>query len=339
MSYRAPAHREAAVKEAKNAMLASRRAVLTTHLNADGDGAGSEAALASWLRANGTEAWIINPTPFPDSFRFLIESDDWIVPAGSARARDLCDQADLAIVVDTGEVSRIGRVQELIRELQTVVIDHHPTGDHPIGGISLQDTGACATGELVFEVIEAANGPWTEQVAQGIYVAILTDTGAFHHANITARTFDICRQVADAGVSPAAVAAQVYQNGSMGKLRLTGALLDRMTLEANGRVAVLQVDEALLDETGGAADDMEGLINLPLAAGRVQAVVLFKDFEDALRVSVRSKGRIDVRAVAVAHGGGGHRNAAGFSLAGPVETARAKVVADIVAAVNAAADA
>ena len=128
MSYRAPAHRAAAVKEAKNALLASRRAILTTHLNADGDGAGSQAALASWLHANGTEVWIINPTAFPDSFRFLVESDEWIVSAGSAKARDLADRADLAVVLDTGEISRIGRVQELIRELPTLVIDHHPVG-------------------------------------------------------------------------------------------------------------------------------------------------------------------------------------------------------------------
>ena len=89
MSYRTPSHRATAVNQVRNALLASRKAVLTTHLNADGDGAGSEAALAAWLRANGTEAWIINPTSFPDSFRFLVEQQDWVVPAGSRRARAL----------------------------------------------------------------------------------------------------------------------------------------------------------------------------------------------------------------------------------------------------------
>ena len=131
MGYRTPAQRAAAVKQAKNALLAARRAVLTTHLNADGDGAGSEGAIASWLRANGTEAWIINPTTFPDSLSFLLENPDWCVPAGSNRARELCEQADVAVVLDTGELQRIGRVQEAIRELPTVVIDHHPPGDQP----------------------------------------------------------------------------------------------------------------------------------------------------------------------------------------------------------------
>ena len=124
MNYRAPEGRAAQVRKVKQALLASRSAILTTHINADGDGAGCEAALSSWLRANGTEAWIINPTPFPDTYRFAVEDERWIVPAGCARARDLCAEADLAVVLDTGEVPRIGRARDLIRELRTVVIDH-----------------------------------------------------------------------------------------------------------------------------------------------------------------------------------------------------------------------
>ena len=127
MGYRTPAHRAVAVKQVRSALLASRSAILPTHLNADGDGAGSEAAVASWLRGNGSEAWIINPTAFPDSLRFLIEDEDWIVPAGSRRARDLCEQADLAVVLDTGEVPRIGRVQESIRDLPTCLLYTSPS--------------------------------------------------------------------------------------------------------------------------------------------------------------------------------------------------------------------
>ncbi|CAI8006581.1 Bifunctional oligoribonuclease and PAP phosphatase NrnA [Geodia barretti] len=123
--------------------------------------------------------------------------------------------------------------------------------------------------------------------------------------------------------------------GSVGKLRLTGALLSGMELQGDGRVAVLQVDDRMLRESGCTADDLEGLINLPLAAADVQAVLLFKDFEGQLRVSVRSKRSIDVRAVAVAYGGGGHRNASGFSVQRPLDAARRRVVADVTAAVDA----
>ena len=147
MTYRTPPGRVASVMAVRNALLASRKAVLTTHLNADGDGAGSEGAMVSWLRAHGCEAWIVNPTPFPDMFRFLIENEDWILSPGSRSARDVCDSADLAVVLDTGEVPRIGRVRDLIRDLPTVVIDHHPPGDRPIGGTSFRDPEACATGD------------------------------------------------------------------------------------------------------------------------------------------------------------------------------------------------
>jgi phosphoesterase RecJ-like protein len=202
LSYRTPSHRAAAVNEVRNALLASRRAVLTTHLNADGDGAGSEAALAAWLRANGTEAWIVNPTAFPPAYRFLIEKQDWVVNAGSARARDLCDSADLAIVVDTGEVPRIGRVQSMIRHLPTVVIDHHPLGDHAIGGTSLRDSSACATGELVHDIIHESKGVWTSHIDQGIYIALLTDTGGFRFENATAGCHHVAAEVVARGVDP-----------------------------------------------------------------------------------------------------------------------------------------
>ena len=117
-----------------SALRGKETAILTTHLNADGDGCGSEIALAAWLRANGTEAFIVNPTPVPRSFSFLFPDESWILDSTSHEAQDACDGADVAVVLDTGEVPRIGRVIRLIAGLDTVVIDHHPTRDRPIQG-------------------------------------------------------------------------------------------------------------------------------------------------------------------------------------------------------------
>ena len=133
------------------------------------------------------------------------------------------------------------------------------------------------------------------------------------HANITPRTFDICRRIAAAGVKVAEVAATVYQNSSIGKIRITGALLDQMQLCYDDRIAILRVDESLLKRTHCLPNDMEGVINMPLSAKSVQAVIMFRTETSGIRVSMRSKNNVDVRQIAVSYGGGGHRNAAGFS--------------------------
>ena len=327
MSYRTPAHRAAAVKEAKNVLLASRRAVLTTHLNADGDGAGSQAALASWLRANGTEAWIVNPTAFPDSFRFLVDRDEWIVSAGSAKARDLADRADLAVVLDTGEVSRIGRVEKLIRELPTLVIDHHPVGDRPIGGISLRDTGACATGELVFDVIAATNGPWTEQVAHGIYIAILTDTGGFRFENATPACHRVAAEVIGLGVRPEAMHELVFGSSPLRKYQLLRHALETLVHDADAGVSWMTVPREAYDALGVTAEDLEGIVDIPRSIEGTQVGLLFRRTTSGdVKISFRSNGPVDVNALARKFNGGGHVKASGAMVAGPMERAVEEVL-------------
>ena len=179
---------------------------------------------------------------------------------------------------------------------------------------------------MVFEVIAALGVPLSFEISTHLYLAILTDTGSFHHSTITARTFDICRQAVQAGIDPAQMARAVYDSSSFGKLRLIGALLNDMQRLGGGRLAVLELDDALLQATGCTRHDTEGVINLPLTAREIQAVVFFQIVGDQVRVSLRSKGEVDVRQVATAWGGGGHRNAAGFTLPGPIADARRAVL-------------
>ena len=207
-------------------------------------------------------------------------------------------------------------------------IDHH-TGNAMYGDYNWHDDTAAACCEQVYDLIKELNVPLTPEIAIGLYVGILTDTGSFRHANITPRTFDICRHVAAAGVIVTDVAAAVYQNSSIGKIKLIGTLLDRMQLECDGRVAILKVDDALLQKTDCPPDDMEGLINLPLSAKSVQAVIMIRTQTLSTRVSLRSKANIDVRQVAVFYGGGGHRNAAGFSTAIPQSELESKLLKQI----------
>ena len=185
-----------------------------------------------------------------------------------------------------------------------------------------------------FDVIRALGVPLSREIATHIYLAILTDTGSFHHSNITPRTFDICRQAVEAGVNPAAMARRVFDSNSFGKLKLIGALLDAMELVDHGRLAVLYLDEKMLSTCGCTHNDTEGVINLPLTAREIQAVVFFKLGADGdIHVSMRSKYDVDVRSIAARHGGGGHKNAAGFKLKGPLAAVRDDILRELDAAI------
>jgi phosphoesterase RecJ-like protein len=328
LGYRTPAHRAAAVKQAKNALLACRRAVLTTHLNADGDGAGSEAALASWLRANGSEAWIINPTAFPDPLRFLVENEDWIVPAGSSRARDLCHGADLAVVLDTGELSRIGRMQEAISELTTLVVDHHPLGDEPIGGISFRDPTASATAELVCDIISASNGPWNDHIVQGIYVGILTDTGGFRFDNATAACHEVAADMVGRGISPEAVHERVYGRAPLRRYRLLQSALGTLEHDSDGGVSWMTIPKDAYEAVGASTEDLEGIVDIPRSIQGTQVGLLFRQTQSGeVKISFRSNGPVDVNALARRFRGGGHVKAAGAIVAGPIDRAIEEVIA------------
>ncbi len=326
LSYRTPDARVSSVREVRNALLASRRAVLTTHLNADGDGAGSEAALTAWLRANGTEAHIVNPTPFPDPFRFLVE-DSWVADASSARAKEVCERADLAVVVDTGEVQRIGRVRSLIRDLMTVVIDHHPPGDQPIGGFSLRDSDACAAGELVYDVLLSAGGPWPRLALEGMYVAILTDTGSFRFTNATPGSHRVVADLIARGVDPEQMYAQVYGKAPVRKYRLLRRALDSLELDEEWGIAWMVIPQDAYLELGATQDDLEGMVDIPRGVEGAKVGLLFRlTTTGEVKVSFRSNGPVDVNELARRFGGGGHVRASGAVVPGPMPAAVAKVV-------------
>ena len=309
-----------------DALRSRRRFVVASHARPDGDAVGSQLALTHALRQLGKAALAVSRDPLPPYCQSLPGASQVSITSR------VDGEFDAAVVLECGSLART-ELAGLDRYF-VINVDHH-MGNTNYGAVNWFDETAAACGEMVFDIVQGLGVPLTAEIASSLYVAILTDTGSFQHGNVTPRTFDICRRIAAAGVSPTAVAARVYQQGSVGKLRLTGALLSGMELQGDGRVAVLQVDDRMLRESGCTADDLEGLINLPLAAADVQAVLLFKDFEGQPRVSVRSKRSIDVRAVAVAYGGGGHRNASGFSVQRPLDAARRRVVADVTAAVDA----
>jgi bifunctional oligoribonuclease and PAP phosphatase NrnA len=322
----APAGTTPILQSICDAIHRARRFLLTSHARPDGDSIGSQLAMAFALDALGKQVRIVNADPAPDHYREF-PGLDRIEIANTTNA-----EADVLIVMECSDLSRTG--VEGFEGRYIINIDHH-VGNRMYGALNWFDESAAACGEMVFDVIRELGVPMNLEIATHIYLAILTDTGSFHHSNITPRTFDICRQTVEAGVNPAAMARRVFDSNSFGKLKLIGALLDAMELTHDGQLAVLYMDDAMLTATGCTHNDTEGVINLPLTAREVHAVVFFKGMTSGdVRVSMRSKYDVDVRAVANEYGGGGHKNAAGFTVSGPLSEVRPRIIERLARAID-----
>ncbi|MBT8404835.1 MAG: bifunctional oligoribonuclease/PAP phosphatase NrnA [Gemmatimonadetes bacterium] len=332
MNYRTPDHRRLPARRAADAMRASRSCILTTHVNADGDGVGSQIAVAAWMRANGSRAWIVNPTRYPGLFRFLLPDDSWVLDAGSAAAREACAQADLAVVLDTGEVPRIGRVKSMISHLPLVVVDHHPVGDQPLGGISFRDAEASATGEMVYDLLSATRGPWPQEALDAMYVAILTDTGSFRFGNSTPLCHEVVADLIRRGCDPEALYREVYGQSPLRRFRLLEAALSTLTVEEG--VGWMVVPPDAFERLEAIGDDLEGLVDYPRSVEGVHVALLFRATPRGVKISLRSDGTVDVNALAREFGGGGHVRASGALIPGDLDDVRERVVAAARAAVR-----
>jgi phosphoesterase RecJ-like protein len=299
------------IQQIVDAIRGRQRFVLSSHFRPDGDSIGSQLAMAYALRALGKDVVVVNADAAPPPLMaFPGVPDIRIAPA-------IDGDFDAAIIMECGDIGRTG-VAGLDRFF-VINIDHHP-GNTGYGRINWFDAGAAACGEMVFDLVRALGVKLSLEIATHIYLAILTDTGSFHYSSISTRTFDICHEALEAGVDPVLVARNVYDSNNMGRLKLFGAVLSAMQIDATGRIAIVYLDHEMAREAGGTYEDTEGLINLPLTVKEIQAVVFFKQAEgEEYRVSMRSKGNIDIGAVAKEFGGGGHKNAAGCTVNGAID--------------------
>lgn len=287
------------------------RFVIAAHVRPDGDAIGSQLAMVYALRYLGKEVRAVSRDPAPSPLSVFpgvldIEVTDRVD-----------DPGDAVIVMETSSLLRTG-IAGLERSF-IINIDHH-VGNTSFGAVNWLEVSAAACGEMIFDLVHELGVPLTYEIALHVYVAILTDTGSFHYSNITPRTFDVCRQCVLAGVNPATVARSVFDSSNLGRLKLFGAVLSRMQIDDTGRLATVSVDQQLAADCDATHEDADGLINLPLTAKDIQAVVFFKEAgPDDWRVSLRSKGSVNINAVAREFGGGGHKNASGCSAVGRLE--------------------
>ena len=313
-----PAHRHEPLDELLRLLEDVGDIALTTHVNADGDGAGSEAALASWLLTRGKTVAIANPTPFPDQFRYLLPPDVEVPEPGSA-LDDRVRRADLLLVVDTGEPGRIGRVARFVRDDAVAVLDHHPPGEDGIPGPGLRDPTACAAGELVFDLfIRAGVEEWTDAMAQGLYAAIETDTGSFRFSNTTPRTHAMAAELIRRGVDPEATYRRLHATISLERVRMLQLALGGLETDPELPITWIRVPREVTHQMGATADDLDGVVQYARNVEGTEVAILFRETRDgATKVSFRSNGPVDVNDIARQYGGGGHEKAAGAVVGGP----------------------
>lgn len=305
---------------------AGRSVVLSTHINADGDGCGSETALARILAARGMSVKIVNPTPWPETYEFLLGDDvEDATSEGAAAVR----KADLLVVLDISDVKRLGSLADAVRGYKKpkLVIDHHVPSDEPPSDVILSDTTACATGELIYDLAVTLGAEITPQVAVALYVALLTDTGGFRFSNTSARCLSIAGQLLAAGVEPEEMYRRLYASHPIGRLHLLRDALATLEVDPAYGISWISVAAGAAEEYGLKSEDLEGLAEHPRSVGGTRMAVFFRDLgHGKIKVSFRSTGDVDVNEFARKFGGGGHRRAAGALIPGTLEEVRHTVI-------------
>lgn len=306
------------------------RFLLSSHQRPDGDAIGSAVGMALALREMGKSADVVMDATPPHFLQPFPAVD------GIRIATSVDDTADASIIMECSSLDRTG-VRGLDRS-PVLNIDHH-IGNTRYGQINWIDESAAACSELVFTLIESLGAPLSRDVATHIYLGLLTDTGSFHFSHITPRSFEIARRCVEAGADPQWIARTHYDSSTLARVKIFGAVLNAMRLDNSGRVALLTATRAAVTGAGGSYDDTDGIINFPLTVKDIQAVAFFKDAGPGdWRVSMRSKGNVDVGAIARSYGGGGHKNAAGCSAKGELEAVQERFLELLVGATNAASE-
>ena len=320
-----PPERAKAARDVAAALTSARHVVLTTHVNADGDGVGSEVGLWHLLRARGVSVRIANPTGIPDRFNFLI-------PEGADASKDAIreiERADIVASLDIGDLTRLGNLAAVINKRQPpfVCIDHHVGPVKLPAGPCLIAPEATATAELVFDLANVAGWPLTPESAQALYVGLLTDTGGFRFSNTTARALRVAAALLEKGVDPESIYASVYASAPEGRVRLLAEVLQTLVVEPEVGLAWVSVPADALRRHEVTADDLDGVVEFPRSIAGVRMALLFRHIGNGrIKVSFRSMGEVDVAVLAHQFGGGGHHRAAGASLAGSMAEVEEQVL-------------
>ena len=295
------------------------RFLLTSHARPDGDAVGSALACGQILRALGKEADVVLHDGVPRIYQPLPFADR------VQRADRVNGDYDAAIILECDSVQRT-RLEGLENRF-LISIDHHVSG-RPFADVNWIDPTAVATAEMVYRLAREAGAKISPEIATCLYTAVVADTGSFMFAGTNEHTFALARELVMAGADPAKCARNIYFGHSTAKMRLLGAALSN--LQREGALAWISVSMEQMDRCGAREEDCEGLVNYALSIHDVEVAAFFRELPgDRYRVSLRSKGALNVASVAEKFGGGGHACASGCSLDGPLPVAVARITAQL----------
>jgi bifunctional oligoribonuclease and PAP phosphatase NrnA len=301
---------------------------LSTHVNSDGDGCGSEAALSRLLSHRDISCRIVNPTPWPTMYGFLLGGPVRDLSERGAEAlRD--PEVDGLLVVDISDVKRLGTLADTVRALTVprFCIDHHIPSDEPPAPVIVADTRAAATGELVFDLAKVLNLPIDTDTATALYIAILTDTGGFRFSNTTPRIHAIAAELLARGVDPELMYRRVYASQSPGRVRLLAEALQSLGVDEEIGLSWLSLSAGAKERHHVTNEEMDGIVEHPRSIAGTRLAVFFRDLgHHRVKISFRSSGNVDVNALARRFDGGGHAKASGALVSGSLHDVETRVL-------------
>ena len=305
------------------ALRSAKKVLLTMHRGPDGDALGSALALACTLRDLGREVTVYNPDELPYNFRFLSGA------ASVAKSLPADAAFDVTVATDAGSFDRLGPdVPKDGRRGVLLNLDHHVTTE-PFGDVNYVDPHAASVGILAYKIIKELGAPLSRDAAECIYASILADTGCFRYSSTDPECLRIAAELLEAGVDPWEMTVRVYEQQPLARMRLLADVLS--TLEVHGKLATITITNAMVAKTGSEIDFTDGFINYARSVDGVEVAASFREPLNGgpWRVSFRSRGRVNVAAIAQKFGGGGHHNAAGCSIEGDEAAVRARIAEQI----------
>ncbi|MBN2412027.1 bifunctional oligoribonuclease/PAP phosphatase NrnA [candidate division KSB1 bacterium] len=302
------------------------RILVTTHINPDGDGIGSQIALANYLKQTGKTVILKNPNPVPVYLQFLDPNNE-ITCYDNEHDKTLMQSIDGAVIVDISDWDRMGVLGPVLRSNNTPLccIDHHIPTDL-IGEVQIIDRSASSTGELIYDFLMDSRADFNNTIVNALYTCIVTDTGSFRYSNTTKKTHLIAADLHNRGVDFKNIFSNIYEKYSKNRYYLMGHLLVNMKFECQDQLVWYVVTKALIQKTHVEQWEIEGLSELTRNISTVEISIMFTEVENGIKVSFRSKGNIPVNELAHQFGGGGHKFACGALLDMDLEKAKRVVI-------------